>query len=101
MQRHSSTTHKLLSVLLLALAIPVLANANVLPGSEQQIEQSWLDAWKQVSEDETRYINRLILSDSAYLKQHANNPIDWYPWDDAAFARAKAENKLIPWKGRG
>ncbi|WP_281950661.1 thioredoxin domain-containing protein [Nitrosophilus kaiyonis] len=39
--------------------------------------------------------NRLINEDSPYLKQHANNPVDWYPWCDKAFERAKKEKKLI------
>ncbi len=32
---------------------------------------------------------------SPYLRQHADNPVDWYPWGDEAFARAKAEDKPI------
>ena len=67
----------------------------VLPGSNQQVEQSWIDAWPQISKEKSKYVNRLVLSDSAYLKQHANNPIDWFPWSDAAFSRAVQENKLI------
>lgn len=39
--------------------------------------------------------NRLIFSQSPYLLQHAENPVDWYPWGDEAFARAKAEDKPI------
>jgi uncharacterized protein YyaL (SSP411 family) len=39
--------------------------------------------------------NRLIDEHSPYLLQHARNPVDWYPWGDEAFARAKAENKPI------
>jgi uncharacterized protein YyaL (SSP411 family) len=39
--------------------------------------------------------NRLINEQSLYLLQHANNPVDWYPWGDAAFERAKAENKPV------
>ncbi|MDA3959329.1 MAG: thioredoxin domain-containing protein [Planctomycetota bacterium] len=39
--------------------------------------------------------NRLIHSASPYLLQHAANPVDWYPWGDEAFARARAENKLV------
>ncbi len=41
------------------------------------------------------YTNRLIMEDSPYLIQHAHNPVDWYPWGDEAFARAKRENKPI------
>ena len=39
--------------------------------------------------------NRLINETSPYLLQHANNPVDWYPWGEEALARAKAENKPI------
>jgi uncharacterized protein YyaL (SSP411 family) len=39
--------------------------------------------------------NRLIHETSPYLLQHAHNPVDWYPWGDEAFARARAENKPI------
>lgn len=39
--------------------------------------------------------NRLIFSQSPYLLQHAENPVDWYPWGDEAFAKAKAEDKPI------
>ena len=39
--------------------------------------------------------NRLIHETSPYLKQHAHNPVDWYPWGDEALSRAKAENKPI------
>ncbi|MEO6026145.1 MAG: thioredoxin domain-containing protein [Candidatus Binatia bacterium] len=42
-----------------------------------------------------RYTNRLILERSPYLRQHAHNPVDWYPWGDEVFARAKAEGKPI------
>lgn len=39
--------------------------------------------------------NRLSLEDSPYLQQHKNNPVDWYPWGEEAFAKAEAENKAI------
>ena len=41
------------------------------------------------------YTNRLILEPSPYLLQHAHNPVNWYPWGEKAFARAKEENKPI------
>ena len=40
-------------------------------------------------------MNRLKDSDSPYLLQHANNPVNWYPYIDEAFETAKKENKLI------
>ncbi len=39
--------------------------------------------------------NRLAHEKSPYLLQHAHNPVDWFPWGDEAFAKAKAENKPI------
>jgi uncharacterized protein YyaL (SSP411 family) len=39
--------------------------------------------------------NHLSHEKSPYLKQHANNPVDWYPWGEEAFAKARAEDKPI------
>ncbi len=39
--------------------------------------------------------NRLIHEKSPYLLQHAFNPVDWYPWGEEAFAKARRENKPI------
>jgi len=39
--------------------------------------------------------NHLINEKSPYLRQHAYNPVDWYPWGEEAFAKARAENKPI------
>src|SRR5687768_7107723 len=39
--------------------------------------------------------NRLRETHSPYLKQHAENPVWWQPWDDQALARARQENKPI------
>lgn len=39
--------------------------------------------------------NRLIEENSPYLLQHAYNPVDWYPWGEEAFAKAKKEDKPI------
>lgn len=43
----------------------------------------------------SRPANRLAKEESPYLKQHALNPVDWYPWGEEAFARARQENKPI------
>jgi uncharacterized protein YyaL (SSP411 family) len=40
-------------------------------------------------------MNRLANERSPYLLQHANNPVDWYPWGEEAFARARGEDKPI------
>src|SRR5213079_397421 len=41
------------------------------------------------------HTNRLIDETSPYLLQHAHNPVDWYPWGDEAFERARSEDKPI------
>ncbi|MCY1011129.1 thioredoxin domain-containing protein [Nannocystis pusilla] len=40
-------------------------------------------------------MNRLAQSKSPYLRQHAENPVDWYPWGDEALERARREDKPI------
>lgn len=39
--------------------------------------------------------NRLVREKSPYLLQHAHNPVDWYPWGEEAFTKAKEEDKPI------
>ncbi|MDG5767269.1 thioredoxin domain-containing protein [Balneolales bacterium ANBcel1] len=39
--------------------------------------------------------NRLINESSLYLRQHAHNPVDWYPWGDEVLERARREKRLI------
>ena len=39
--------------------------------------------------------NRLAGETSPYLLQHADNPVDWYPWGDEAFARARSDGKPV------
>jgi uncharacterized protein len=46
------------------------------------------------SHDE-KHTNRLIHERSPYLLQHAHNPVDWYPWGNEAFDKARKENKPI------
>ncbi|TWU22551.1 hypothetical protein Pla52o_36100 [Novipirellula galeiformis] len=42
-----------------------------------------------------RPANRLAGESSLYLLQHAHNPVDWYPWGEAAFEKAVRENKMV------
>ena len=42
-----------------------------------------------------KFTNRLATETSPYLLQHAHNPVDWYPWGEDAFVKAKAEDKPI------
>ncbi len=41
------------------------------------------------------FTNQLIHETSPYLLQHAHNPVDWYPWGDEAFAKARRENRPV------
>jgi len=44
---------------------------------------------------EHSHTNALVNEDSPYLKQHMHNPVNWYPWGEEAFEKAKKEHKLI------
>ena len=39
--------------------------------------------------------NHLIHETSPYLRQHAHNPVDWYPWGEEALTRSRDEDKPI------
>jgi hypothetical protein len=39
--------------------------------------------------------NRLINEKSPYLLQHAHNPVNWYPWGEEAFTKARKEDKPV------
>jgi uncharacterized protein YyaL (SSP411 family) len=54
-----------------------------------------VDTSAQESEKKWAHTNALINEQSPYLLQHAHNPVNWYPWGEAAFAKARAENKPI------
>lgn len=45
--------------------------------------------------DDCKTANKLIDEKSPYLLQHAYNPVNWYPWGEEAFEKAKAEDKPI------
>jgi uncharacterized protein YyaL (SSP411 family) len=58
--------------------------------------EPWLLADGPAGKDaRNRPTNRLAQEHSPYLRQHAHNPVDWYPWGPEAFARAKKEGKLV------
>ncbi len=42
-----------------------------------------------------KYTNALIRTSSPYLLQHAHNPVNWYPWEEATLEKAREENKLL------
>jgi len=51
-------------------------------------------AWGVAAAD-PQHSNRLIQEKSPYLLQHAHNPVDWYPWGEEAFEKARREKKPI------
>jgi len=42
-----------------------------------------------------RFVNRLALASSPYLRQHAHNPVNWYAWGDEAFAEARRSGRPV------
>ncbi|MHC4822350.1 MAG: thioredoxin domain-containing protein, partial [Planctomycetota bacterium] len=50
---------------------------------------------KPAEGEKPKHTNRLAGETSPYLLQHAHNPVDWYPWGEEAFAKAKEEDKPI------
>ena len=59
-------------------------------------------------DNQNKIPNRLINEKSPYLLQHAYNPVQWYPWGEEAFEKARTENKpvlmymsLVPCDGTG
>ncbi|ROR29277.1 hypothetical protein EDD66_103213 [Mobilisporobacter senegalensis] len=48
-----------------------------------------------IADMKTHYPNKLAKEKSPYLLQHAYNPVNWYPWGEEAFKKAKKENKPI------
>ena len=44
---------------------------------------------KAENNKEVKFVNRLEKESSPYLLQHKNNPVDWYPWSEEAFKKAK------------
>ena len=83
--KRSSSRIRLPVLLALLLFVPMVVacglDGSASPNSEEEADQP--------------SGNRLALETSPYLRLHADNPVDWYPWGEEAIARAKRENKLI------
>ncbi len=58
-------------------------------------DPSRIEHFVMTMKDQGRTPNRLITQKSPYLLQHAFNPVDWYPWGEEAFAKARDEQKPI------
>ncbi|MDF1696318.1 MAG: thioredoxin domain-containing protein [Saprospiraceae bacterium] len=50
---------------------------------------------QKMSNSNHKYTNALINESSPYLLQHAHNPVDWHPWNEATLEKAKKEDKLL------
>jgi len=105
--RSAAATASISSVspaLLVVLALAPGFLANPLPGAPppppelvRELEAAWrarpagaAPRTRHRNPDGTpKYSNRLLLSPSPYLQQHAHNPVNWYPWGDEAFETAR------------
>ncbi len=68
------------------------------PGSMPEPHESRLPTAEEIAAlppDGGPDFNRLIHERSPYLLRHARNPVDWYPWGEEAFAKARREDKPI------
>jgi len=74
------------------------------PGAEPydaELATALVDAWESrepayrprtrhlLDQATPRFVNRLFLESSPYLRQHAHNPVDWHPWGEEAFEKAR------------
>ncbi len=68
-----------------------------LPGStrDASVERRLRQAAEAHGHADATWVNRLILEQSPYLLQHATNPVDWYPWGEEAFAKARQLDRLV------
>src|SRR4029453_878337 len=74
------------------LALVCLVTANQNDAGPAPVDAGRSDSAATKTREHT---NRLAHEKSPYLLQHAYNPVDWYPWGDEAFAKARQENKPI------
>jgi uncharacterized protein YyaL (SSP411 family) len=85
-RRYEQFKPLLAGLLLLAFAAPVNAAAQSRHAADVSIQSKTGDY---------RYTNRLVRAKSPYLLLHAHNPVDWYPWGNEAFEKARKESKPI------
>jgi uncharacterized protein YyaL (SSP411 family) len=82
----------------LFLAVAATGNAAEQPHAAAELSTPSKDApsaERRKGAGQYRYTNRLIHSKSPYLLLHAHNPVDWFPWGNEAFEKARKENKPI------
>jgi len=81
------------SILLVAVTSLMFANSSCQPGPSTHNPEN--DVPQDSAPAGHRFTNHLAGEKSPYLLQHAHNPVDWYPWGEAAFAKARTEGKPI------
>ena len=66
------------------------------PAATEEQADPTMNGGKSKSKEHTpTHTNRLSLEKSPYLLQHQHNPVDWFPWGEEAFEKARRENKPI------
>lgn len=106
--RSQSYAIALLCCLIQLISLPAIADEQIIaPDGNAELQQSLIEAWQAQGADykprthhlhsdgSPKYINRLMLEASPYLKQHAHNPVNWYAWGEEAFEKARAEKKPV------
>src|SRR5438309_11291581 len=64
-------------------------------GNKSEKDKLMDPSHKEATITQPKFKNRLIHETSPYLKQHAHNPVDWYPWGPEALEKSKKEDKPI------
>jgi uncharacterized protein len=72
-----------------------LAQDTAPPAQRESKALPSVEELKKLPPDGRPDYNRLVFEKSPYLLQHARNPVDWFPWGEEAFAKARAESKPI------
>lgn len=91
-----SRARRLTGLVALAIVLPALSVwvwGQQADGDRPQREPAKQAADKQPTQH--KHTNHLVNQTSPYLLQHAHNPVDWYPWGEQAFKKAKREDKPI------
>jgi uncharacterized protein YyaL (SSP411 family) len=79
-----------------AILLLILVATGLRGGSPEQIEAGAPPRLEQQRRGQShRYTNHLAHETSPYLLQHAHNPVNWYPWGEEAFAKARKEDKPV------
>ncbi len=73
----------------------LLIFAMIIVGCEKTSKPASSNNLQSNIQEEHKNMNRLAHEKSPYLLQHANNPVDWYPWGEEAFAKAKSLDRPV------